>query len=118
MKKTILAYRKKIDSLLQNSGDDTDWDAVFRHHLIKLAQFQNERLIHLIVSALFALLEMLALILLFIETSTFSCILAALFFVLLVPYVAHYYTLENEVQKMYAQYDRIAGRLNNTGFPE
>ena len=25
----------------------------------------------------------------------------------LVPYIFHYYTLENETQKMYAQYDEI-----------
>ena len=27
--------------------------------------------------------------------------------VLLVPYVYHYYCLENEVQKLYAQYERL-----------
>ena len=27
--------------------------------------------------------------------------------ILLVPYIRHYYILENEVQKMYMQYDRI-----------
>ena len=30
-----------------------------------------------------------------------------LLLVLLVPYIFHYYTLENETQKMYAQYDEI-----------
>lgn len=32
---------------------------------------------------------------------------ALLFLCLLIPYIAHYYLLENEVQKMYDQYDRI-----------
>ena len=27
--------------------------------------------------------------------------------ILLVPYIRHYYILENEVQKMYVQYDRM-----------
>ena len=27
--------------------------------------------------------------------------------VLLIPYIRHYYILENEVQKMYSQYDRM-----------
>ena len=31
----------------------------------------------------------------------------SLLMVLLIPYIRHYYILENEVQKMYAQYDRI-----------
>ena len=34
-------------------------------------------------------------------------VLTLLFLVLLVPYIMHYYTLENEVQKMYTQYDEI-----------
>ena len=38
-------------------------------------------------------------------------VLTLLFLVLLVPYIMHYYTLENEVQKMYTQYDEILKRL-------
>ena len=33
--------------------------------------------------------------------------LKGLLLVLLIPYIGHYYTLENEVQKMYQQYDEI-----------
>ena len=36
--------------------------------------------------------------------------LIALFFVLLIPYCAHYYLLENSVQKMYDQYDEMVGK--------
>ena len=35
----------------------------------------------------------------------------AAFLVLLIPYVRHYYILENEVQKMYGQYDEIVSKL-------
>ena len=35
-----------------------------------------------------------------------ASVLAALL-VLLIPYIAHYYLLENGVQKMYQQYDKI-----------
>jgi hypothetical protein len=118
MKKTILAYRKAIDSLLEKGGSGADWDAISNPHLIKLAQFQHARLIHLIVPAVFAILEMLSLIMLFSTEDVFATILSALFFVLLLPYVVHYYTLENEVQRMYAQYDRIAGLIQQTGYPE
>ncbi len=37
--------------------------------------------------------------------------LTLLFLVLLIPYIMHYDTLENEVQKMYVQYDRILEHL-------
>jgi hypothetical protein len=39
--------------------------------------------------------------------------LALLILVLLIPYVRHYYILENEVQKMYKQYDEMV-KKNNT----
>ena len=34
-------------------------------------------------------------------------VLAIAILILLVPYIKHYYLLENEVQKMYKQYDMI-----------
>lgn len=37
--------------------------------------------------------------------------LCVLFLVLLIPYIGHYYLLENEVQKMYIQYDEIWKRV-------
>ena len=39
-------------------------------------------------------------------------VLTLLFLVLLVPYIMHYYTLENEAQKMYTQYDEILKHLS------
>ena len=36
--------------------------------------------------------------------------LGFLMIVLLVPYVKHYYLLENSVQKMYDQYDQMIGK--------
>ena len=66
-----------------------------KEHLVQVGFFQHERLIHLIVTVTFALLEMLAIL------------------ILLIPYIRHYYILENEVQKMYGQYDRMR-RLQQT----
>jgi hypothetical protein len=34
-------------------------------------------------------------------------VLIVAFMCLLIPYIAHYYLLENGVQKMYRQYDRM-----------
>ena len=39
-------------------------------------------------------------------------VLTLLFLVLVLPYIMHYYTLENEVQKMYTQYDEILKHLS------
>lgn len=38
--------------------------------------------------------------------------LTVLLLVLLIPYIRHYYILENEVQKMYGQYDKIWERIH------
>ena len=76
-------------------------------HLVQVGFFQHERLIHLIVTVTFALLEMLAIVLSVISDSLFTLLLPVVILILLVPYIRHYYILENEVQKMYVQYDRM-----------
>ncbi len=69
--------------------------------------FQHERLIHLLVTILFALLTVGSFGLFFI-TEFFPIIaLFCVFLVLLVPYVFHYYHLENGVQKLYDLYDQL-----------
>ena len=76
-------------------------------HLVQVGFFQHERMIHLIVTVTFALLELLAILLSMIVDSLFTLLLPVVILILLIPYIRHYYILENEVQKMYAQYDRM-----------
>lgn len=111
MEKRILNYRKYIDDLL-SSDELRDWEKVIQEHLIQIGFFQHERLIHLIVTITFAILEVISLCLTVIQFSPFIGMLAILLLVLLIPYVRHYYILENEVQKMYAQYDKMVTRVN------
>lgn len=116
MKKRILTYRKYIDSLLA-SDKQSDWKYIKQEHITQVAFFQHERLVHLIVTVTFAVLELLtvcAYVIVVALDSTLSfplLILALLILVLLIPYIKHYYLLENEVQKMYVQYDRIAQKV-------
>lgn len=105
MEKRILNYRKFIDELLRQ--ENADWDAVIREHLIQISFFQHERLIHLIVTVTFALLEVIVIGLCVTAFSPGLGLLALALLVLLIPYIRHYYILENEVQKMYAQYDEM-----------
>lgn len=114
MEKRILTYRKYIDELLLK--EDADWKRIREEHLVQIGFFQHERLIHLIVTVIFALLTvffagMSFLLMAFGTEGAGSLLLvAAAFLVLLIPYVRHYYILENEVQKMYRQYDEIAAK--------
>ena len=110
MEKRILAYRKRIDELLKK--EDADWAKVLEEHLVQVAFFQHERLIHLIVTVLFAVLEIMSIlgtvILSALEKGNIAlALMTVLLLVLLIPYIRHYYILENEVQKMYTQYDEL-----------
>lgn len=113
MEKRILNYRKYIDELLQQT--DADWVAIIREHLIQVSFFQHERLIHLIVTITFAILEVVVIGLCVTAFTPGVGLLAIALLVLLVPYVRHYYILENEVQKMYVQYDKLVERRDGRG---
>lgn len=80
-------------------------------HLIQIQFFQHERLIHLIVTCLFAVLAFAAFFVLFFTMNAGMFLLFAALLVLLIPYIRHYYILENGVQRMYRQYDRLRDLL-------
>ena len=123
MEQRILQYRKQIDewlaemeqSIKTQSQEGGNAEQItqkliqdkLEEHLVQVGFFQHERLIHLIVTVTFALLEMLAIVLSVISDSLFTLVLPVVILILLVPYIRHYYILENEVQKMYVQYDRM-----------
>lgn len=123
MEQRILHYRKQIDewlaemeqSIKTQSQEGGNAEQItqkliqdkLEEHLVQVGFFQHERLIHLIVTVTFALLEMLAIVLSVISDSLFTLLLPVVILILLIPYIRHYYILENEVQKMYVQYDRM-----------
>lgn len=129
MEQRILHYRKQIDewlaemeqSIKTQSQEGGNAEQItqkliqdkLEEHLVQVGFFQHERLIHLIVTVTFALLEMLAIVLSVISDSLFTLLLPIVILILLIPYIRHYYILENEVQKMYVQYDRMR-RLQQT----
>ena len=120
MKKRILEYRTKIDNILKNDcgdGQNTiseriDWEEVIEEHLVQISFFQHERLVHLIVTALVAVLFIICFGIAMIAEVYRMFIPAIMLFILLIPYISHYYLLENEVQKMYEQYDKMVRKRN------
>ena len=112
MRKRILAYRRRIDALLAQHPETTDWNRILQDHLRQIAFFQHERLVHLIVTMTFAVLTMLSFGIVLLTQLIQLTVLTAALLVLLIPYIFHYYLLENEVQKMYAQYDEIWENCN------
>ena len=112
MKKQIQDYMKAIKWILTEDKPGTDWKEVAQSHLIKIQFYQHERLIHLIVTALFAIMEIICLATLLSTANLWSLLLMIMILVLLVPYIGHYYFLENSVQELYLIYDVILSRMD------
>ena len=114
MAKRIRRYITYIDELLKRN--DVDFAREAERHLMQVGFFMHERLIHLIVLVLFAVLTV-ATCITFVVTDNISLLILALaFMVLLVPYIMHYHLLENSVQYMYEQYDRMLEKAGIDAF--
>lgn len=108
MKKRVLAYLRYIDEMLEK--DDVDWEEEIKRHLVQIGFFAHERLIHLIVTVLFALMTMATILYCNYTGAIVAVLLTVALLVLLIPYIMHYYLLENSVQKMYVQYDKMMNK--------
>ena len=106
--------RSYIDNDMQTAGEEKT-RRVLAEFEIKIAYFQHERLIHLMVTLSFALFLLLSIGSIFLFPSEFlisAILLTCIFFGLTIGYVFHYYFLENSVQKMYHMRDEIIAFLD------
>ena len=111
---TMKAAQEYIDNDMQTAGEEKT-RRVLAEFEIKIAYFQHERLIHLMVTLFFALFLLLSIGAIFLFPSEFiisALLLTAIFFGLTIGYVFHYYFLENSVQKMYHMRDEIIAFLD------
>ena len=113
MKNRILGYRTRIDRILEENAPDTNWEELLSEHLVQIGFFQHERLVHLMVTLAFALFAIMTIFLTMFSPSPGLFALTILFLVLLIPYIQHYYLLENETQKMYLLYDKILEHIRD-----
>ena len=104
MKKYLYDYIKEIDDIIDNKKINQD---IIDEHLIKIAFFQHERFIHLIVTVTYALMDLLAFLFGIVEQNILPVIIGYMMMCFLIPYIYHYFLLENGVQKMYRQYDEM-----------
>ncbi len=115
MKKYISEYMASVKKFISDDLASSDRETilkVMKELETKILYFQHERLIHLIVTVLFAIMEIMSILSMFMVTSIVPLILACMFLILLVPYVLHYYFLENSVQEMYRLRDKINGFIS------
>ena len=110
MKKYMNAYIKSIDQyLLHNRYRDID--EVIREHLRKIKFFQHERIVHLFVTLAFALFSII--FSLCITLSSYFIFISIVSYIFLLFYIFHYYYLENAVQYMYKQHDKLIKIANH-----
>ena len=111
MKKRIVSYMKYIDDILADENVAYDYEMLREEHMVQLDYFMHERLVHLLVTLTFALLAFGTFFILYLAFEPYLLLLLAAILVLLVPYIMHYFLLENGVQKMYRQYDALTQRV-------
>jgi len=114
VQKTMDAVQKYIDEQMKTSPADKTRE-VLSEFETKIAYFQHERLIHLMVTLAFAAFLLFSIFCLFVLPFEFliaGVLLTLIFFGLTVGYVIHYYFLENSVQKMYLMRDEIRAFLD------
>ncbi len=75
--------------------------------LQRITFYQHERLIHLLVTLAFAIFFLMSLSVYLMLQGIGLLVLTLLFLVLLIPYIRHYYFLENSVQELYMIYYKL-----------
>ena len=110
MGKKLKDYIISIQTLLESGEDIQNIQALKDELLTEISFWQHERLIHLLVTILFALLTMAVfMVLLFYRELSMLILLVALLS-LMIPYIRHYYILENGVQTLYTFYEELTKR--------
>lgn len=102
MKKYITNYINYIDENINNKDEQ-----FIEKHLTKINFFQWERIIHLIVTITAVILDILCFVLGIGFNNILIIIIGYLLLCFVIPYIYHYFLLENCVQKMYRQYDEM-----------
>lgn len=107
MTKQITEYLNFLEEYFSAEHSENENAAQRAAMLNRIAFYQHERIVHLFVTLGFALFFLISLALLLIKGGVGLAVLTLLFLILLVPYIKHYWFLENSVQKMYIYYYKI-----------
>lgn len=112
----IKEYVAYIDDLLALDDASVDWEEEIKKHLVQIKFFAHERFIHLIVTVLFAIMTVLVFLYLLDHFALSILALLAAIMVLLIPYIKHYFLMENSVQYMFEQYDKMMEKAGKKAF--
>lgn len=107
MKKYFIEYMVYISNILEKEDINADYDKIIKNHLLQIKFMQHERLIHLIVTFMVAIVMIICLMGVIGFEKLIFMPLVVLLLALLIPYLYHYYFLENNVQKLYNIYNQL-----------
>jgi len=112
MTKYVKNHTKYILNQLKEGNITED---ILNYHRLQIENVQHERLIHLIVLFIFVVLLIASVVLFFYMESLETLCLTALFLIVEGFYVAHYYLLENTVQRWYKIENYMISKLKGMG---
>lgn len=107
MTEYLTNYMNETEQRLNSCGSMNDIDRLLAEHKDKIAFMQHERIVHFLVTMMFATVLSIFICALIFSGNFALLLLVTIILVLLAFYIKHYYFLENTVQKMYKVYDRI-----------
>ncbi|HAE51872.1 MAG: hypothetical protein J6I55_10725 [Ruminococcus sp.] len=113
MTEYLTNYMKYISDKLEKSSDKTELQNILSEHLDKIAFMQHERIVHFLVTFMFAVILCIFMCAFIFSENIMLLVLVTIILVLLAFYIKHYYFLENTVQEMYRIYDRILEKMRN-----
>lgn len=113
MKNEVKEY---LGAVRQKVGEKDVTEEFSAELLTRIGFYQHERLIHLIVTMTFAIMTVISFFMLVQSGSITALLLSLLFLALVIPYIYHYYFLENSVQELYRLYYKtqeiLKGNIN------
>jgi Flp pilus assembly protein TadB len=100
-------HERYVRQMLERDLDAGALRELAEEHNRQVGWMQHERLVHLLVMLFVCLFTLLALGLAILDPALPHFILFGLLAVLAAAYIAHYYRLENGVQRWYGLHDEI-----------
>ncbi|GAE88244.1 hypothetical protein [Acetivibrio straminisolvens] len=112
MVKYLIKHEELVKEALAKNNC-SDWESFRSYHKTQIEFLQHERLVHLLVTLFFGLFFLISVLAAAVSEKLEILLVALLLLILLIPYIAHYYKLENGVQRLYELYNKIDEKSSN-----
>lgn len=108
MDKYMKKYQMYIEERLAKEDiSEREYEGIRVDFLEHIKFMQHERVIHLLVTILFAFLLLFGVVAIILYPNWMSILFTLVILIPEIFYILHYYKLENGVQEMYRVYDRL-----------